>query len=386
MDKNNSKPLIYLDHAATSWPKPAEVMQAMNHTLVEEGANPGRGGHRMAILAGKRLMRTRMLLAKLFGIGDPSNIAFTLNTTMALNMAIHGFVNDGDHVVATAIEHNGVRRPLEWLKQKKHVRVTYVDTDERGRIDLANMDAAIQYDTKLVICNHSSNLLGSITPIADIAELAHRKGAKLLVDAAQSAGLLEINVQSMGIDMLAFPGHKGLLGPTGTGGLYIAPDLDLEPYMQGGTGSHSEQAEQPQTRPDRYEAGTPNTVGIAGLEAGVLHVLNESVNSLYNKEWHLTQVLMEGIYDLPKLQVLGPPQGEPRTGIVSIRSSVLDSATLAFQLDREYGIAVRAGYHCTPLAHQMAGTIGEGAVRISVGWNTTEADIQHVLYALRDLS
>ena len=185
--------------------------------------------------------------------------------------------------------------------------------------------------------------------------------------------------------MMAFPGHKGLLGPTGTGGLYVKPDVDLEPIIQGGTGSHSEEPEQPMTRPDRYEAGTPNTVGIAGLEAGVRYVLHESVQELYNKEWALSQQLMKGLMEIPNLKVLGPVLGEPRTGIVSVQSSQWDSAALAFELDRQHGIAVRAGYHCTPLAHQMAGTFGEGAVRFSVGWNTTAAHIEHAVAAMRQL-
>lgn len=382
---NGEPSLVYLDHAATSWPKPEGVLEAMSHTLLEEGANPGRGGHRMAVSAGKRLMRCRMVLARLFHIANPMDIAFTLNTTMALNMAIHGYVREGDHVVATGVEHNSVWRPLEWLKYHKGVRVTYVHTDEMGRLDLYHMEKAIQSDTRLVVCNHSSNLLGSILPIAEISQLAHEKGAKLLVDAAQSAGLLPIDVGAMGIDMMAFPGHKGLLGPTGTGGLYVKPDVDLEPIIQGGTGSHSEEPEQPMTRPDRYEAGTPNTVGIAGLEAGVRYVLNESVQELYNKEWALSQQLMKGLMEIPNLKVLGPELGEPRTGIVAVQSSQWDSAALAFELDRKHGIAVRAGYHCTPLAHQMAGTFGEGAVRFSVGWNTTAAQVDHAVAAMRQL-
>lgn len=382
---NKEQSVIYLDHAATSWPKPSGVLEAMNRTLLQEGANPGRGGHRMAVSAGKRLMRCRMVLARLFHIRNPLDIALTLNTTMALNMAIHGYIRQGDHVVATGIEHNSVWRPLEWLKQHKGVQITYVHTDESGNLDLRHMEEAIRSDTRLVVCNHSSNLLGSILPVQAISELAHRKGAKLLVDAAQSAGLVPIDVQEMGIDMLAFPGHKGLLGPTGTGGLYINPDVELEPLLQGGTGSHSEEPSQPLTRPDRYEAGTPNTIGAAGLEAGVQYVLHESEQALYNKEWALSQQLMEGLLEIPSLRVLGPSLGEPRTGIVAVHAPKWDSAALAYELDRQYGIAVRAGYHCTPLAHQMAGTFGEGAVRFSVGWNTTATQVDQAIAAMREL-
>ncbi|MDK8181234.1 aminotransferase class V-fold PLP-dependent enzyme [Paenibacillus sp. UMB4589-SE434] len=378
--------VIYMDHAATSWPKPAAVQEAIVKAMLEEGANPGRGGHWMAVQAGKRLMRARMALAKLFGIANPTDIAFTLNATMALNMAIHGYVRPGDHVVATAVEHNSVRRPLEWLKIHRDVRVTYIDTDPYGSLNLNQLQDAVTDNTRLVVCNHSSNLLGSILPIEEIAMIAHKKGAKLLVDGAQSAGLLPIDVRKMGIDMLAFPGHKGLLGPTGTGGLYIDPELDVQPIIQGGTGSHSDEPLQPATRPDRYEAGTPNTMGIAGLEAGVNTVLHETVEKLYNKEWTLAQRLMEGLQSIDTLHILGPQLGEPRTGIVSFISSTMDSAEFAFRLDREYGIAVRAGYHCTPLAHQAAGTTATGAVRVSVGWNTTDDDIDTVLDAIQNIT
>ncbi|MCE5172480.1 aminotransferase class V-fold PLP-dependent enzyme [Paenibacillus profundus] len=376
-------PIIYFDHAATSWPKPQAVAEAVQASMLEEGANPGRGGHVMANRAGKRLLRARMALAELFHVSNPIDIAFTYNTTMALNMAIHGYVRPGDHVVATAVEHNSVRRPLEVLRRKHGVLVTYVDTDTQGHLHVKQLEQAMTARTRLVICNHSSNLFGSIIPVEEISVICHRHGAKLLVDAAQSAGLLPIQVEQMGIDMLAFPGHKGLLGPQGTGGLYLHPDIDIEPLIQGGTGSHSEEVTQPLTRPDRYEAGTPNTAGIAGLEAGVKYVLNESVEKIYTKEWNLSQRIMETLLSLDGIRVLGPELGRPRTGIVSFVSEQADSAAIAHRLDREFGIAVRAGYHCTPLAHGVAGTLGQGAVRISAGWNTSEDDVDRLLEAVQ---
>ncbi|TVX89811.1 aminotransferase class V-fold PLP-dependent enzyme [Paenibacillus agilis] len=384
MSPQNS--IVYLDHAATSWPKPKCVQEAMWKAMEEEGANPGRGGHVMAVQAGKRLMRARMAIAELFHIQNPLDIAFTLNTTMALNMAIMGVLNAGDHVIATSVEHNSVRRPLGWLKKDKGISVTYIDTDVHGNLDVKQVEAAITDKTKLLICNHSSNLLGSILPVKELGMLAKHHGLLFLVDAAQSAGVVPIDVQSMGIDMLAFPGHKGLLGPTGTGGLYIHPELDVKPLLYGGTGSHSEEVEQPETRPDRYEAGTPNTIGIAGLEAGIRFIMKQTVHKLYEHEWELTQQLMKGLMTIPGVRVLGPKLGEARTGIVAFQIHTLDSSELAFRLDREFGIAVRAGYHCTPLAHATAGTIGEGAVRASIGWNTIMEDIEKLVAAVKHCS
>ncbi|NGP60536.1 aminotransferase class V-fold PLP-dependent enzyme [Paenibacillus thiaminolyticus] len=378
----DAPPIIYMDHAATSWPKPACVMEAMQRSMLEEGGNPGRGGHRMSVKAGKRILHARMAVAKLFQVANPVDIAWMANTTMALNTAIHGYVRPGDHVVATGVEHNSVTRPLDWLMRHHRVEATYVEADASGTVDLHQIRQAMKPHTRLVICNHSSNLFGSIQPVGEIADIAHDYGAKLLVDAAQSAGLLPISAAALGIDMLAFPGHKGLLGPQGTGGLYIDPDLDVHPLVQGGTGSYSDEAVHPATRPDCYEAGTPNTIGIAGLEAGVRYVLQETVEARYKKEWELAQKLMESIERLPGLHVLGPALGQPRTGIVSLISDRIDSSVLAHRLDREFGIAVRAGYHCTPAAHRAAGTLESGALRISVGWNTTEADIEKVTEAL----
>ncbi len=382
----SDQPILYMDHAATSWPKPDPVWGAMEKAMREEGANPGRGGHTMAVRAGKRLMRARMALAELFHVRNPMDIAFMLNTTMALNTALHGFIEAGDHIITTSVEHNSVSRPLESLKIEKNITVTVIETDESGRLDLDVLEKAFTPRTRLVVCNHSSNVLGSILPVDQITKLAHDKGAKVLVDAAQSAGLLPIDVEQMEVDMLAFPGHKGLLGPSGTGGLYIHPELELRPLMQGGTGSHSDSVYHPTTRPDCYEAGTPNTIGIAGLEAGVRFLLHETVENFYTKEWALTQRILCGLQGIKGIRWLGPEIGQARTGIVSFHSEHMDAAACAFRLDREYGIAVRAGYHCSPLAHRTAGTLKEGAVRVSVGWNTTEQQVDDVLEAIEHIS
>ncbi|MGF7049294.1 cysteine desulfurase family protein [Paenibacillus sp. DS2015] len=377
--------LIYLDHAATSWPKPPEVMTAMQQAMNEAAANPGRGSHSMAVKASRVLFETRVVLAKLFHVKNANDIIFTSNTTIALNMAIKGVLQPGDHVIATMIEHNSVRRPLEYLKRTHGITVDYVKVNANGEMDVAEMKLALNRPTRLVVCSHSSNLLGSIIPVAEIGRLAHERGALFLVDAAQSAGIIDIDVNKMNIDMLAFPGHKGLLGPQGTGGLYIAPHVDLEPLIHGGTGSQSEEKEQPTVRPDRYEAGTPNTPGIAGLHAGVDKVRKLTPAAIYAQEWALTQQAIDGLRDIPNLRLLGPKIGMPRSGIVSFVMNDVDSAEVAFRLDREYGIAVRAGMHCTPLAHYAVLTDKSGAVRASVGVDTTEHEVEALVKAMNAL-
>ncbi|WP_213518920.1 aminotransferase class V-fold PLP-dependent enzyme [Paenibacillus montaniterrae] len=373
-----------MDHAATSWPKPNEVIEAVTEAMKHDSANPGRGSHAMAVRASRILFNGRKQLAKLLNIKNPNDIAFTYNTTMALNMAIKGFVKQGDHVIASSVEHNSVRRPLHALEQTG-VQVTYIDADERGRFKLDQLQRSMQHNTSLVIVNHSSNLLGTIMPIAEISTIVHEHGAKLLVDGAQSVGIIPIDVEQLGIDMLAFPGHKGLLGPQGTGGLYIAPHIELEPLLQGGTGSQSEAPHQPLVRPDRYEAGTQNTAGIAGLAAGVQYVARVGVENIYQHEWELSQRLLGGLSEIEGVVCLGPALGEPRTGIVSFYVPHIDPSEMAFILDQHYHIAVRSGFHCTPTAHNAAGTSERGAVRASVGYSSTVEEVDRFIAAVKEI-
>ncbi|WP_059041230.1 aminotransferase class V-fold PLP-dependent enzyme [Paenibacillus rubinfantis] len=380
-----TKSVIYLDHAATSWPKPPRVGEVMLEILNGPAANAGRGNHGMALQAGRVLYDTRVKLARLFGVSNPNDIVFTSNATSALNLAIKGWLKPGDHVVATTVEHNSVRRPLEFLKRTIGIQVDYAEVDRQGQLDLRQVEKLFNPRTRLLVCSHSSNLLGCILPVQELSRMAHANGAVILVDAAQTAGCYPVNVQDLGIDLLAFPGHKSLLGPQGTGGLYIHPDIDLEPLLHGGTGSQSEESEQPSVRPDRYEAGTANTPGIAGLGAGVETVLERGVEQIHRREWELTQYLMKELQGIPGVHLIGPELGQPRTGIVSFTIEGRDASEIAFKLDREYGIAVRAGYHCTPLGHQTAGTLQGGAVRASVGDMTTEAELQVLIQAILNL-
>jgi cysteine desulfurase family protein len=382
----DNKKIIYLDNAATSWPKPKAVWETMERTMRESAANPGRGSHVMAVKASRVLFETRKRLARLFRIGNPNDIAFTLNATHALNLAIQGLLKPGDHVVATTLEHNSVRRPLETLKRKLGIEVTYIPTDPQGKLNIGLIDEAITSRTKLIAITHSSNLLGTIIPVGEIGEIARRRNVKLLVDAAQSAGVLPIDVEGMGIDLLAFPGHKGLMGPQGTGGLYIHPNLELEPLMQGGTGSKSEEPEQPNVRPDRYEAGTQNTVGLAGLSEGVSYIQKETTEVIRAREQELTFELMEGLGRIPGITLLGPDIGVERTAIVSFLLEGVDPSEMAFLLDQQFGIAVRAGFHCTPLGHETAGSYETGAVRASPGYFTEKSEIVSMINAVSEIN
>ncbi|WP_373286395.1 aminotransferase class V-fold PLP-dependent enzyme [Paenibacillus physcomitrellae] len=377
---------MYLDHAATSWPKPEAVINAMTESVTFMAGSPGRGTHGMSLQAGRTMNKARSTLSKLLGFGNPNDVAFAQNATMALNLAIKGLLQPGDHVISTMLEHNSVRRPLEFLKRTQGIEVNYVPVDLSGQINLEAVKKLFRTNTKLVIATHSSNLLGCILPVEELARLAHEHGAVMLVDGAQTVGNLPVDVERMGIDMLAFPGHKGLLGPQGTGGLYIHPDINLEPQMHGGTGSQSAEPEQPDIRPDRYEAGTPNIPGISGLAAGAEEVLRIGVEQIYKHEWSLTQTIVENLQNLSGVKLIGPALGEPRTGIVSFILENQDPAQTAFHLDRKYGIAVRAGYHCTPLGHAQAQTTETGAVRVSVGYTTQEYEVETLIRAVAELS
>lgn len=381
--ENNS--LIYLDHAATSWPKPQVVVASVTDALQHASANPGRGSHAMAVKASRILFQTRKQLATLFNIKNANDIIFTPNTTMGLNMAIKGVLQQGDHVICSNVEHNSVRRPLESVKISKNVEVTFLPANEDGVAKVEELASLIKENTKLLVINHSSNLLGSINPIKELSEIAHKHNVLVLVDAAQSAGILPIDVVEMGIDLLAFPGHKGLLGPQGTGGLYISPSVNLDTLYEGGTGSQSESATQPEVRPDKYESGTQNTAGLAGLAEGVKYIKEVGLASIYEHEFALTQHLLAGLQQLKGVHCLGPKLGLPRTGIVSFYHEKIDPSELAFILDQHYNIAVRSGFHCTPDAHYLVGTGERGAVRVSVGFSSTEEEINTFLNAMKEI-
>jgi cysteine desulfurase family protein len=377
--------LIYLDNAATTWPKPECVYQAVDSCLRTMGANPGRGGHSMARQASLLLYEAREALAELFAIDDANQIVFTHNATDAISMAVFGLLCPGDTIVTTAMEHNAVARAVRFV-EAKGVNVSVVPCSCNGQLDLGAMQAALRNKPKAVIMSHASNVTGTIMPVAEVGEMTRQSGVTLIVDAAQTAGVESIDVAAMGIDILAFSGHKGLLGPQGTGGLYVKETVAVAPLRVGGTGSLSESDRQPDFMPDRLESGTPNTPGIAGLKAGVQFILNTGREKIQAKELELTQLLLAGLNDIETVKIHGPIDSAGRTAVVSFTLNGKDSGLVAHALDREYGIACRSGLHCAPWAHQTLGTIKTGTVRFSPGFFNTQAEIRQAIAAVRKLA
>lgn len=373
---------VYLDYAATAAIRPPEVADAMAAYLRDVGATPGRAGHRRAVEAGRIVFRCRRALARLFGVpGDPGRIAFQLNATHALNAALLGVLRPGDRVVRTRYDHNAVRRPVAALA-RMGIAETVLSGFPDGRFDLDEADRALA-GARLLVLSHASNVLGTAAPLAELAALARAHGALVLVDAAQSAGHLRVDVGEMGIDLLAFTGHKGLLGPQGTGGLYVREGLEIDPIFSGGTGAESDSAEMPQAMPDRLEAGTQNGPGIAGLLAGVEWVLARGVDAIHAQESALKARLRERLARIPGLRLLSPeaPDG---VGIVTVALDGIDPSVLATRLDRDHGVMTRAGLHCAPEAHRILGTEATGAVRFSIGWATTESDVDRAAAAVAE--
>jgi len=377
--------MIYLDNAATSWPKPEAVGQAIVRTMDEAGGNPGRSGHRLSLKADQVVQQARQSVCNLFGIRDASRLVFTLNATWAINLALKGLLKAGDHVVCGSMEHNAVSRPLQQLQQAG-VQVSYAPSSPQSGVSADAVAACLQPATRLVVLNHASNVCGTLNPVAEIGALCAQRGITFLVDAAQTAGSLPIDVVAMHIDLLAFPGHKGLLGPQGTGGLYIAPGLELATLAEGGTGSQSASQEQPLHLPDRFESGTPNTPGLAGLAAGIAYITGRGVAAIGKHETALCERLVGGVSGLPGLTVLGPSVGQPRAAAVAIKIKGMDPMDASAILDQHFGIACRAGLHCAPRAHQCLGTLPQGTLRFSPGPFSTEADIDACVAALRSVA
>lgn len=375
---------VYLDNAATSWPKPETVYQAVDRFMREVGATPGRGGHWREEEAARIADEARAALAQLFNAPDPAGIAFTMNTTQALNMALKGILQSGDHVITSSIEHNAMWRPLKAL-EGRGVAVTAVPCAADGMLDPADVAAAIGPNTRLIALLHASNVLGTILPIAEVGRIAHDHEIPFLVDAAQTAGAYPIDMTSMHIDLLAFPGHKGLYGPHGTGGLVVRPGLTLETWIEGGSGTESEPETMPEALPLRLEAGTHNAAGIAGLLAGVQFVLEQGVEHIREHELALTAALIEAVRDVPGLAVLGPADLAQRTAVVSVTVEGYVPDQLAFVLDQVYDVATRAGLHCAPQAHRTAGTLASGALRFSPGAFNTADEIAYAAESLRSI-
>ena len=379
--------LLYFDNAATSWPKPEETQAAMDRYLREIGGSPGRSGHRLSIEAGRVILEAREAVARLFGADDPFRIVFTKNATEALNIALRGFLNAGDHIITSSMEHNSVMRPLRALEEEG-VAVSVIPCSVRGELDPTAIRPAIRPNTRALILTHASNVTGTILPIGEAGRVAREHGLVLIVDAAQTAGGLPIAVDAMGIDLMAFTGHKSLFGPPGTGGLYIREGLEtqIRPLMTGGTGSRSEFEEQPRFLPDKFEAGTPNTIGLAGLAAGVSWILTRGIEAIRACEEALTRRFMHGLRETPGIDLYGPTDPSRRTAIVSFNIAGLMPSESAQELDERFAIMSRPGLHCAPAAHRTIGTFPRGTIRFSFGIFNTEAEIDAALEAVQTLA
>lgn len=365
---------MYLDNAATSYPKPDTVYETIMRAMRDVGASPGRGGYRQALEAGRILFNAREAVAEFFSILDSSRIIFTHNATGALNLALHGTLNPGDHVITTSMEHNSLLRPLYAL-QSRGVELTVVPAMSDGLVSVEDISNAMQKNTRMIALAHVSNVCGAIQPIRNIADICLENRALFLLDAAQSAGHLPIDVENLAIDLLAVPGHKGLLGPTGTGILYVAPDVPLRPVLQGGTGVHSTSQEQPLIMPDGYEAGTHNLPGVAGLLAGIEFIHHQGLHTIHEHEQRMLDQAELALEKIPGVCIYGPADQKKRCSVLSFTVSGIDSALLATELDTIYDIAVRSGLHCAPLAHHTLGTLPGGTIRISPGFFTTSEEI-----------
>lgn len=378
--------MIYLDNAATTFPKPDIVLNTMNIYMREHGANPGRGGYEMAIAAGAVIQKTRDELALLINADDSMRISFTKNATEALNIGILGILRKGDHVVTTCMEHNSVLRPLHYLASNKIISVSYAKADKYGFVDSQTISKLIKRKTKMIICTFSSNVTGAVQPIREIGELASKSGIIFLVDGAQGIGSKPIDVKKMNIDILAFPGHKGLFGPQGTGGLYVTTGLEITPLMFGGTGSLSGQAKQPEFMPDIFESGTLNTPGIAGLGEGIKFIQKSEIINIEKYKNILTTRLYGGLNNIPGVKIFSPSDHKLNSGIISISMQNLDSAEVSNILDERFNIATRPGLHCAPLAHKNLGTFEIGLVRFSVSYLNSIEDIDSAIKAIEEIS
>lgn len=375
---------IYLDNAATSFPKPPSVAGAVQYALTEVGANPGRAAHRKAREASAIVSGAREKAARLLGISDPNQVIFTKNATESINVVLKGRLRAGDRVLVSSMEHNAVIRPLRALGDLLGVRVEILPCDATGQLDLDDLRRSLADPPRLVVLSHASNVNGALQPAAEAARLCAERDVPLLLDAAQTAGILPISAAEWGLGMLACSGHKALYGPSGVGVLYIRPDLDVRPLIEGGTGSRSEEDRQPSSRPDCFESGTLNLPGIAGLAAGVDFIMETGQDAIRSHELELASILEENLADLPGLTLYRPRfRG---TGVVSFNIEGLNPGDVGYLLDEGYDIAVRTGLHCAPLAHRTLGSFPEGSVRISPGYFTTREEIDQTCQALRQIS
>ena len=377
--------MIYLDNAATTLHKPPQVAEAVLHAMTTMG-NAARGAHSGALEASRTVFGTREKLARLFACQRADHVVFTANSTEALNIAISGLIHKGDHVISTDCEHNSVLRPLYRLEEERGVALDFVPADRRGLVDYADFERLMRPDTRAVVCTHCSNLTGNILDIGRIAGIAHSRGALLIVDASQTAGTVPIDMQALGVDVLCFTGHKGLMGPQGTGGLCIRPGVEIDPWKVGGSGVHSYDRHQPKEYPTRLEAGTLNSHGIAGLSTALDVILERGVADIQRAEHALMQRFYDGVRGISGVTVYGDFSAPERGAIVALNIRDYDSSAVSDELAVTYGIATRPGAHCAPRMHRALGTTEQGAVRFSFSCYNTEQEVDAAIAAVRAIA
>ena len=388
MNSHAGKELIYFDNSATSWPKPPGVIEAMGVFINEIGANPGRSGHQLAVEASRVVYAAREKVNALFNGPDPLRVIFGKNITEAINLVLMGFLKRGDHVITSSMEHNAVMRPLRALEYQG-VQVTVIPCTPEGGLEYQNVEKAIQENTNLIVINHGSNVTGTIMPIAEIGKIARKYSLLFLVDTAQTAGAYPIDMVDMNIDLLAFTGHKSLLGPMGTGGLVIGSRVDvskIEPLIRGGTGSRSEEEFQPEFIPDKFESGTQNAVGLAGLIEGINFIQQEGIKAIRQHEIDLISHLKEDLNKIPGIVIYAPRHSEDQTATLSFNISGKSPSEVGFMLDEDFGILSRVGLHCAPAAHKTIGTFPTGSVRFGLGIFNSHQEVDDTINAVKQIA
>ncbi|MGM0437779.1 MAG: aminotransferase class V-fold PLP-dependent enzyme [Bacillota bacterium] len=377
---------IYLDNAATSSKKPESVKKAVLNYYENIGCSPGRGGYEDSIKAGRIILDARTKMAKFFNVANPEQIIFTHNVTYALNMGLKGILKNNDHVITTTMEHNSVLRPLHGLEENGIIEVDYIQCAEDGSLDPDKIKKHIKNNTKLIVITYASNVTGTLMPVKEISKIADENDLYFILDTAQAAGLYDIDFQELKTDILAFTGHKGLMGPPGTGGFAVSKKIakKMDSLIEGGTGSISDKEYQPDFLPDKFESGTMNTPGIAGLKAGIEFIKNTGLENIRNHEFKLTKKFIEGLKENERIKIYGPGDVSKQSPTISIQYDDLDMGEMSFTLDDKYGIMTRSGLHCAPFAHKTIGSFPEGTLRFSIGYFNTEEEIEYTLEKLKE--
>ena len=376
---------IYLDNAATSYPKPNQVAKSIYDFMINNGTSSGRGSYKMAIKSDFLVYETRKLIGELFNFKNPKNVIFTSNVTESINLALRGILKKGDHVVTSSLEHNAVWRTLKTLEKEINIEITKVYADEYGYTNPAAVKNSIKENTKLIVFTHASNVLGTIQPIKEIGRIAKENNILFLVDTAQTAGVLNIDINENNIDLLAFTGHKSLFGPMGTGGLIVNTDYEINPLKAGGTGGDSKYEYQPEYYPNKLETGTLNVSGIVGLREGIKFINNETIDKIHKKEKILISYALKKLQEVKNIKIYGPQNEEDIIGVISFNIDNISAEEVVYNLDMKHNIMVRAGLHCSPNAHELIGTKDIGTVRVGIGYFNKFDDIDKLVFALNDI-